>query len=246
MTSLKNKIRLAILISGNGTTMEAIIKACRSGRLANVEPVLVISSNPLALGIVKASALGIKDEDILAINPKDFANREEFGKKIIEECKLRKVNFIGQYGWHWKTPENVIKEFKNMIINQHPGPLDTNRPDFGGPGMFGLRVHQARLDFVQRVKRDFWSEATTNRVTKEFDKGAIVKRKQVTILADDTAEILAARMLPVEHEVQIKALVDFTNGTVTEFYRSEPLIRSGEEKILEECKENAKKLYLNG
>lgn len=239
-------MKLALLISGGGTTMEAIIKASQNGTLPSVIPVLVITSNEDAGGIEKARRLGIKDEDIIVINPKNFKNRNKFGEEIIKECKKRSVDFIGQYGFMVMTPENVINEFEGMIINQHPGPLDTGRLDFGGPGMYGMRVHQARLSFVNKVKRDFWTEATAHRVTAKFDEGVVLKRKQVPILPDDTAESLQKRVLPIEHEVQIELLKDFTNGTVSEFHREFPLVLPEEEGILEECKKLACKMYPNG
>jgi len=246
-------MRIALLISGGGTTMEAIIKAClpdrqacQNGMLKNIIPALIISSNENAGGIEKAKKLGIKNENILVINPKNFKNIEEFGEEIIKECKKREVNFIGQYGWMVMTPENVLNEFKGMIVNQHPGPLDTGKLDFGGAGMYGLRVHQARLLFVRKVNRDFWTEATAHRVTVKFDEGQILKRRQVPIFEGDTAESLQARVLPIEHEVQIETLCDFVNNTVSEFIREKPLVYKGEEKILEECKELAKKMYPKG
>lgn len=239
-------MRIALLISGGGTTMEAIIKACQSGYLSKVEPVLVISSNPNAGGIEKAKKLGIKEENILIINPKDFNNREEFGEEIIKECKKREVDFVGQYGWMVMTPSNVVKEFEGKIVNQHPGPLDNGRPDFGGAGMFGMRVHQARLEFVKRTNHDFWTEATTHFVTEEFDKGKIIKRIQVPILPNDTAETLQTRVLPVEHQAQIEALKDFSEGNVEEFIRENRLVLPSEEEILKECKKIAIKMYPNG
>lgn len=238
-------MKLALLISGGGTTMQAIISACKDGRLPAVEPVLVIASNENAGGIKKALDLGISEKDILVINPKDFPSQEEFGEKIIKECRKRGVNFIGQYGWMVKTPENVIKECAGRIVNQHPGPLDNGRPDFGGLGMYGLRVHEARLEFVHKTNRDFWTEATAHRVTTNFDEGTIVKRRPVPILWDDTAETLQARVLPIEHEVQIETLRDFSEDTVEEFHRKIPLVLSGEENILEEAKIIAKKKYPN-
>ncbi len=239
-------MRIALLISGGGTTMAAIIKATQNGILHNVIPVLVISSNKEAGGIEKAKNLGIPEKDIVVIRPKDFVNPEKFGEKILEECRLREIDFIGQYGWLVKTPENVIDAYKDMIVNQHPAPLDPGRPDFGGPGMYGLRDHEARLQFVRKVNRDFWTEAVAHRVTSDFDKGAIVKRKQIPILQNDTAETLQARVLPIEHEIQIETIRDFANRTVLEYIRETPLVLSGEEVILEECKEKAKKLYPHG
>ncbi len=239
-------MRIALFISGGGTTMEAIIKATQNGSLKNVTPVLVIASNENAGGIEKARKLGIKNEDILVIKPKDFETREEFGEEILKETKKRNVDFIGQYGWMVMTPENVLTEYKGMIVNQHPAPLDTGRLDFGGPGMYGMRDHETRLCFVRKVNRDFWTEATAHRVTAKFDEGVILKRRQVPILENDTAESLQARVLPVEHEVQIELLKDFSEGKVSEFHREIPLVLKGEEGILEECKTNAKKLYPNG
>ena len=79
-----------------------------------------------------------------------------------------------------------------------------------------------------------------------FDEGKIIKRRQVPILTDDTAETLQARVLPIEYEVQIEALKDFSEGKVKEFIRKIPLVLSGEEKILEECKQLAMKMYQKG
>jgi len=223
--------------------MEAIIKATQSGSLSGVTPALVISSKEKSGGILKAKALGISEENIVVLNPKMFETDEEFGKAIINECKSRKVDFIGQYGWLVKTPENVISEYSGMIVNQHPAPLDTGRPDFGGPGMYGVRDHETRLCFVRKTNRDFWTEATAHIVTVEYDKGVVVKRKKVAILPDDTAETLQARVLPVEHEVQIDTIRDFVNNTVKILTREKPLVLQGEEGILEECKKSAIEKY---
>ncbi len=241
-------MKIALLISGGGTTMEAIIKACKNGILKDkIFPVLVITNRENAGGIEKARKLGINDKDILIIKSKDFKNKDEFGEKIIKECIKREVDFIGQYGWLVMTPENVINIYSDRIVNQHPGPLDPKgNGDFGGIGMYGKRVHQARLCFVKKTQRNFWTEATAHRVTAEFDEGAILKRHQVPILEDDTAESLQERVLPVEHQVQIELLKDFSEGTVSEFHRESSLVLPNEEKILAECKELAIKLYPHG
>ncbi len=239
-------MRIALLISGSGTTAEAIIKACTSGRLSGVEPALVIASRADSGGIVRAKEAGIKEEDIVVIDPKTFAGSEEFGQAIIVECKKRNVDFVGQYGWMIKTPENVIREYEGMMTNQHPGPLDPGRADFGGVGMYGMRVHQARLCFVKKTDREYWSEATAQRVAVHFDEGAVVHSKRVEILPDDTAETLAARMLPIEHEVQIETLQMFANKAVKEIIRDTPFVFPGEEGILKVCKKEAVQLYPNG
>jgi phosphoribosylglycinamide formyltransferase-1 len=185
----------------------------------------------------------MKAEDVIVIKPQDFAALEAFGQAIVNECQKRAVDFIGQYGWLCLTPKNVIKAFQGKMVNQHPGPLDPGHPDFGGKGMYGRRVHAARLMFVRKVNRDFWTEATAQRVAVNFDQGAVLKRKRVPILENDDVDALQARVLPLEHEVQIETLQDFSNGTVKELNRDKPLVLPGEESILEECKREAIRLY---
>lgn len=243
---MSEKLRIAMLISGSGTTMQAIIKACKNGQLPKVEPVLVIASKREAGGIKKAVDAGISYQNIHVVFPKDYDNPLDFGKTILLLCGKYKVDFIGQYGWLVKTPANVIEAYKNMIVNQHPGPLDPPNPDFGGQGMYGLRVHAARLNFVRAVKRDFWTEATCHRVTEEYDRGAILMAERVPILENDTPETLQKRVLPVEHKVQIKVLQAFSEGNVPFFVREQPLVFPGEEKILEQAKKLAIKQYPNG
>lgn len=239
-------MRIALFISGGGTTMEAIIKACKNNTLQNIVPVLVVASKSNILGIKKALDLGMQEEDVVVLNRRFFNTEEDFGQAILSLCKERDVDFIGQYGWLVKTPWNVCEAYKGKIVNQHPGPLDNGRPDFGGSGMYGLRVHQARIEFVRKTNRDFWTEATAHYVTSNFDEGKIIKRERVPIFIDDTAEILQSRVLPIEHKVQIEALKDFSEGKVEEFYREEPLVREGEENLLEECKKLAIRMYPNG
>ena len=215
-------MRIALLISGRGSTAEAIIRACRSGELDGVEPACTISSRELS--------------------PKHFSSSEEFGEAILKICRDNRVDFIGQYGWMVKTPPNVIEAYKDMMVNQHNGPL----PEFGGEGMYGRRVSCARLLFVHQTNHDFWTEAVSQRVAIKFDEGAVLKARRVPILPEDTVEALAARLLPVEHQVQIETLRDFVNGTVKEVRREIPLVRPGEEAILAEVKKEAIMRYPKG
>ncbi len=240
-------MKIALLISGGGSTAARIISECvPGGRLEGVEPVLLIASRPDAGGIQKALAAGMNEKDVIVIERSKFPTPGTFGGAIISECEKRGVEFIGQYGWMVKTPANVIERYRGMMTNQHPGPLDIGREDFGGPGMYGMRVHAARLCFVEKTARDHWSEATAQRVEEEFDKGAVIKRKQVPIMPGDTPETLAARMLPVEHDVQIEALADILHGRVHEMHRENPLVNPEEIEMLEECKAAAILQYPKG
>ncbi len=238
--------RLAILASGGGTTAEAIMKACQSGRLSGINPACLVASRPDAGAIKKMQQLGMPRENIFVIEPKKFSNEEEFGNAILRVLKEQNVDLVGQYGWMIKTPGNVIAAYQNFMINQHPGPLDPGRPDFGGKGMFGVRVHAARLLFVRSVGRDFWTEATAQRVAEQFDEGAVLACTRLAILPADDPRSLAARLLPLEHETQIATLEDFMNGRVREFVREMPLVRKGEEAILEESKKAAMLLFPQG
>ncbi|MDP2586037.1 MAG: formyltransferase family protein [Candidatus Levybacteria bacterium] len=240
------KERLATLISGGGTTMQEIIRASQSGGLP-IDIACVISSSPLAGGIEKARRLGIPEKDILVIDPNDFldankkVDQEGFGSKLLKEMRQRGVTIITQNGWLPFTPERVIAEYKDTIFNQHPGPL----PDFGGKGMYGRRVHAARLLFVRGTKRDYWTEAIAQRVRKDFDKGMIVRSARVDILPEDTVDNLQQRVLSVEHQVQIDLLKDVVRGNIREQVGA-TLIRSGEEKILFEAKKAGILLYPHG
>ena len=240
-------MKIALLLSGSGTTAARIISECAPGkRLEGIEPVLVIASRPDAGGIQKAIDLGINKKDVIVLERSKFPTPGTFGSAIIAECEKRGVEFIGQYGWMVLTPANVIERYKGMMTNQHPGPLDIGREDFGGAGMYGMRVHAARLCFVQKTERDYWTEATAQRVEAEFDKGAVIKSKQVAIMYGDTPEMVAARLLPIEHEVQIEALSDILHGRVHEIHREVPLVNENEIKILEECKADAILRYPKG
>lgn len=240
-----SKLKLALFISGGGTTASAIIKACFSDLLI-IDPVLIIANKKDIFGIDRLKQLGFRKIDIVVVNPKTYKYPNNFADNLLDECTKRKVDLIGQYGWLPLTPKKLIKYYKNRIINQHPGPLDTGRADFGGKGMYGRRVHAAVLYFRRMTKHDFWTEATTHFVTEEFDKGYVIKRQQIKINSDDTIESLQEKVLPIEHKVQIEALKDFADGKVKGFKRNTPLIKKTELKILKEAKRIAEIYYPNG
>lgn len=240
------EIRLALLISGGGTTMEAILKECRpAGRLYGITPACVISSNAEAEGLAKARRY-LHEEHVIVVNRNNFARREEFGQAIITACRERGVTWIGQYGWMPMTPKNVIETFDGCMINQHPGPVRPGQLGFGGKGMFGRRVHCARLNFVRRTHRDYWTEATAQRVHPEFDEGEVIKVVRVTIRQGDSTESLQQRVLPFEHETQIHALMDVMHHCVAPVQGLEPLVRPGEEELFEEVKREAAEVWPQG
>lgn len=241
----RKKHRLALLISGSGTTMEAIIKASQSGSLP-IEIACIISSTQASEGIQKAKKLGIPTSKIIIIDPANYKengyiNQKNFGLKLLDTLKKTKATVVTQNGWLPLTPGNVIKEFKNNIFNQHPGPV----PAFGGKGMYGRRVHAAVLLFRRLTGYDFWTEIISQRVAEDFDSGTVVKSRKIEILANDTVDSLSKRCLPLEHELQIEMLRDFVSAKLKEQKRSFA-VKDGEEKLLEQARKIAIMLYPNG
>ncbi len=237
----ESELRIVILISGGGTTMEKIVHETQEGTLrGKVKVAAVISDRSEAKGITKATSKGIKT---FVIDKKPFLTREALGDVIVRICEEEEIDVILQNGWLSYTPENVVKEYPGRIFNQHPGPLDRDNKDihgnplhFGGKGMHGLAIHAAVLKFQELSHRTFPTEATIHCVTTEVDRGEVVYRAPVSVCPDDTAEILAERVLPHEHAGQIIFLHNLYNGRINPQKRNEPLIRNGEENLLYEAK----------
>ena len=248
MGSQITPLRLAIFISGGGTTMESVLRACREKRLKHVHPVLVIASRSGAGGIPKAKAAGMHPADVVVLRKKDFpGNGVPFGRAILGECEKRSVHAIWQCGWSVLTPPCVVRAYEGRIFNQHPGPLDAGRPDFGGQNMRGLAVHEAVVQFSRRIRRFRCTQATVHRVTEKYDEGRIVGVRCLPILPDDSAETLAARLLPLEHELVIETIRDFALwGGLQELRWKKPLIRPREVSVLEAAKAAAIATYPHG
>jgi len=239
--------RLALFISGGGTTATAILNACkRCGDLDElIQPVLVIASRREISGIERVSATSVvKKEDVVVRRPKDFENETAFGDALIKECAARGVTLFGQYGWAVKTPANFIQRFPRGI-NQHPCVLSPGKPDFGGHKMLGRTCHMARLLFVRTTNRDFWTRAVAHRVHPEYDKGAILRQEQIEILPKDDVDTLATRLLPVEHRLQIRTLQDFAFNRVEEV-PGEEIVRPHEIWAWELALRMAKMAYPKG
>lgn len=247
-------LRLALLISGSGTTMEQILLACYNGLLKGlVEPVLVIASKYGIGGIDRARRVGFPEKDIMICDPKMFRSREEWGETLEAMLRNSRVDIVGQYGWKSLTPAIVIATYKGRIINQHPGPLDFGHLGFGGEGMYGRRVHCARLFFARMTAnpRDQYSEATTHIVTEKYDDGPVIGRTVVPILPSDDVTTLQERILPEEHKLQIAILKmiaeaggEITHGMVDQ--REERLILPGQEPLLAMSKMVAWMLFPKG
>lgn len=233
--------------------MEQILLACRDGILNGlIEPVLVIASKDNIGGIQRAKDAKFPVGRIYVCDRRQFRSNKKFGQALLNLFDNHGVDLIGLYGCLCKIPANVIERYLNWIINQHPGGLDTGYPDFGGPGMYEQRVHHTVLKYYQylvSIGEKQWpqyTEATTHRVTKEYDKGKIIGRMQVEIFPNDTVDSLQKRVLPFEHQLQIDVLRQIATGTVQELERDDRLIDPWRTGLLDQFKAEAIAAYPHG
>lgn len=230
------KERLAILISGGGTTMAEIIKAQQSNRL-NLDIACIISSKPDAGGIEKAKLLNIPKKDILIIEKKPIST---FNSRLLKELQIRGVTVVSQNGWLPLTPTKVIDTYPNKIYNQHPG----NPLNFGGKDMWGLTVHQAAINYFKTTGEEPYTYMIVQRVAENFDEGQVVKATPVLILPNDTAQSLQQRCLPVEHQTVIEFLEDLVNDKIKPVELSK-ITDPKKLEILNRCRQEATDMHLN-
>ncbi len=194
-------LRLAVFASGRGSDFLSLVEASQKEDLG-WRVTLLITNNPEAGAIEKAEKHGIPHQ---VINRRDFAERNDFVRTLLETFQEYRINFIALAGYLRKIPPEVIRRFPGRMVNIHPALL----PSFGGKGMYGERVHQAVLDTGCKV-----SGVTVHIVDEEYDCGPIVAQRIVEVRDDDDCESLAARVLEVEHKLYPEALTWFAQGRV--------------------------------
>lgn len=176
-------LRVAVLVSGGGTNLQAIIDAVKDGTITNTELVAVISNNANAYALTRAKENGI---EALCISPKDYADREDFHKALLEKINELKVDLIVLAGYLVKIPEEMVHQYSHRIINIHPSLI----PSFCGVGYYGLHVHEAVLEKGVKV-----TGATVHYVDEGMDTGEIIAQKPVMVEEGDTPEILQKRVM---------------------------------------------------
>lgn len=176
-------LRVAVLVSGGGTNLQAIIDAVKDGTITNTELVAVISNNANAYALTRAKENGI---EALCISPKDYADRADFHKALLEKINELKVDLIVLAGYLVKIPEEMVHQYSHRIINIHPSLI----PSFCGVGYYGLHVHEAVLEKGVKV-----TGATVHYVDEEMDTGEIIAQKPVMVEEGDTPEILQKRVM---------------------------------------------------
>ena len=171
-------LRVAVLVSGGGTNLQAIIDAVKDGTITNTELVAVISNNANAYALTRAKENGI---EALCISPK-----ADFHKALLEKINELKVDLIVLAGYLVKIPEEMVHQYSHRIINIHPSLI----PSFCGVGYYGLHVHEAVLEKGVKV-----TGATVHYVDEGMDTGEIIAQKPVMVEEGDTPEILQKRVM---------------------------------------------------
>ena len=196
-------MRIAVLVSGGGTNLQAIIDAIDSGEITNTEICLVYSNNPNAYALERAKKAGIPTA---VKSPKEFADRSEFNAALLQILKDADPDLVVLAGCLVVIPECVVKAFPNKIINIHPSLI----PAFCGTGFYGLKVHEKVLERGVRV-----SGATVHFVDEGTDTGPIILQKPVMVMPGDTPEVLQRRIMEqAEWKIMPMAIDLIANGRV--------------------------------
>lgn len=174
------KAKIAVLVSGGGTNLQALIDAEQSGIIQNGKIELVISSKPDAYALERAAKAGI---ETLVVEKKDGA---DFEQKMIDALEKRGIDIIVLAGFMLILSERFTSRYPKRILNVHPALI----PSFCGEGFYGLRVHRAALEYGVKV-----TGATVHFVNEIADGGEIIMQKAVDILEGDTPEILQKRVM---------------------------------------------------
>ena len=192
---------IGVLASGRGSNCAALLHRIEEDEIP-AKIAAVISNNHEA-GVLQIA----RDHNIPAyyIERNQFETGDEFCQALENIFDQHKINFIVLAGYLRKVPPRIIRRFANRILNIHPALL----PDFGGKGMYGHVVHEAVLKSGSTV-----SGATIHLVDEEYDHGPIVLKREVPVLPNDTPDILAARVLQVEHRIYAEAVRLFAEGRV--------------------------------
>lgn len=176
-------LKIAVLVSGGGTNLQAIIDAIDAGTITNAAIDIVISNNANAYALERAKQHGI---EAMCLSPKSYETREQFNDALTQTIVDRKIDLVVLAGYLVIIPPQLIAAYKNRIINIHPSLI----PSFCGTGFYGLKVHEEALKRGVKV-----TGATCHFVDEGTDTGPIILQKAVEIEPDDTPKTLQQRVM---------------------------------------------------
>lgn len=194
-------MRLAVFASGGGTNFQALLDAMARDHLP-ATAVCCVSDTPEAGALDRADR---HDVPTAIVEPGNFDSRAAFGRALLDVLRSHNATFVALAGYMMKIPSNVVAEYRGRMTNVHPALL----PAFGGKGMYGMRVHEAVLEYGVH-----WSGVTVHLVDEEYDRGPIVLQEPVPVYADDSPQTLANRIKSVEHRLYPEAIRLFAEERV--------------------------------
>ena len=196
-------MKIAVLVSGGGTNLQAIIDAVREGKITDTEICLVLSNNKNAYALERAEKAGIP---ALSISPKEYDSRDKFNDAMLEAVRSSGAELVVLAGFLCVIPPKMVEAYPNRIINIHPSLI----PSFCGTGYYGLKVHEAALERGVRV-----SGATVHFVDAGTDTGPIILQKAVEVMDGDTPKDLQLRIMEqAEWKILPEAIQLIVHGRV--------------------------------
>ena len=196
-------LKMAVLVSGGGTNLQAIMDKIDDGSITNAEISVVISNNPNAYALERAKKHGIEAR---CISPKQYESRAQFNEALLAAIQSYQVDLVVLAGCLVVIPEIMVKAYPNRIINIHPALI----PSFCGTGYYGLKVHEAVLARGAKV-----TGATVHFVDEGTDTGPIILQKAVEVQEGDTPEVLQRRVMEqAEWEIMPQAIDMIANGRI--------------------------------
>ena len=196
-------LKIAVLVSGGGTNLQAIIDGIDNRTITNTEIKAVISNNADALALERARKHGIR---AVCVSPKDYPSRDAFNEALLQTLRELNVDLVVLAGCLVVIPKSIVRAFPNKIINIHPALI----PSFCGTGYYGLKVHEGVLARGVKVPG-----ATVHFVDEGTDTGPIILQKAVEVREHDTPEILQRRVMEeAEWVIMPKAIDLIANDTL--------------------------------
>lgn len=189
-------LKIAVLVSGGGTNLQAIIDSINNGTITNAQIVTVISNNSGAYALTRARENGIHAK---CISPKSFETREMFNKALLEAVNESNPDLIVLAGFLVVLPQEMINQYENKIINIHPSLI----PSFCGKGFYGLKVHEEVLARGVKI-----TGATCHFVDSGTDTGPIIMQKAVEIKQGDTPKVLQQRVMEQAEWIILPKAID--------------------------------------
>ena len=197
-------LRVAVLVSGGGTNLQAIIDAVESGTITNTKLVGVISNNKNAFALERAGNHGIPAK---CVSPRDFESRAEFNQALLDTVNELEADLLVLAGFLVVIPEEMIRQYRNRIVNIHPSLI----PASCGTGFYELKVHEAALERGVKVVG-----ATVHFVDEGTDTGPIILQKAVEVEDGDTPSVLQRRVMEqAEWKILPQAIDMIANGKVS-------------------------------